>query len=70
LRELPGDPVDELPTDRDLAMEPGERLPNERFPTAEEANTWCDTNRFAPQDCFAKKLSHTGVVEGSTRYRT
>ena len=27
---------------------------NERFPTAEEANTWCDTNRFAPQDCFAK----------------
>ena len=42
---------------------------NERFPTAEEANTWCDTNRFAPQDCFAKKLSHTGVVEGSTRYR-
>ena len=43
---------------------------NERFPTAEEANTWCDTNRFAPQDCFAKKLSHTGVVEGSTRYRT
>jgi serine/threonine-protein kinase len=43
---------------------------NKRFPTAEEANTWCDTNRFAPQDCFAKKLSHTGVVEGSTRYRT
>ena len=42
---------------------------NERFPTAEEANTWCDTNRFAPQDCFAKKLSHTGVVEGSTKYR-
>jgi DNA-binding helix-hairpin-helix protein with protein kinase domain len=43
---------------------------NKRFPTAEEANTWCDTNRFAPQDCFAKNLSHTGVVEGSTRYRT
>jgi hypothetical protein len=42
---------------------------NERFPTAEEANTWCDTNRFAPQDCFAKKLSHAGVVEGSTTYR-
>jgi hypothetical protein len=42
---------------------------NERFSTAEEANTWCDTNRFAPQDCFAKKLSHTGVVDGSTRFR-
>ena len=42
---------------------------NERFPTAEEANTWCDTNGFAPQDCFAKKLSHTGGVDGSTRYR-
>ena len=42
---------------------------NERFPTAEEANTWCDRHRFAPQDCFAKKLSHSGVVEGSARYR-
>ncbi|HYJ56981.1 MAG TPA: hypothetical protein VEX40_15965 [Mycobacterium sp.] len=42
---------------------------NERFPTAEEANTWCDTNRFAPQDCFAKRLSHSGVVEGSAMYR-
>jgi hypothetical protein len=42
---------------------------NERFPTAEEANTWCDAHQFAPQDCFAKKLSHSGVVEGSARYR-
>jgi serine/threonine-protein kinase len=42
---------------------------NERFPTAEEANTWCDTHRFAPQDCFAKKLSHSGVVGGSAKYR-
>ena len=42
---------------------------NERFSTAEEANAWCDTHRFAPQDCFAKKLSHSGVVEGSARYR-
>jgi eukaryotic-like serine/threonine-protein kinase len=42
---------------------------NERFPTAEEANAWCDTHQFAPQDCFAKKLSHSGVVEGSARYR-
>jgi hypothetical protein len=42
---------------------------NERFRTAEEANTWCDAHRFAPQACFAKKLSHSGVVEGSARYR-
>ena len=42
---------------------------NEPFPTAEDANRWCDTHRFARQDCFAKKLSHSGVVGGSTRYR-
>jgi hypothetical protein len=42
---------------------------NERFPTAEEANIWCDAHRFAPEDCFAKKLSHSGVVEGSAKYR-
>jgi serine/threonine-protein kinase len=42
---------------------------NERFPTAEKANTWCDTHQFAPQDCFAKKLSHSGVVAGSAKYR-
>jgi hypothetical protein len=42
---------------------------NERFPTAEDANAWCETHRFATHDCFAKKLSHSGVVEGSARYR-
>ena len=42
---------------------------NQRFPTAEEANAWCDTQSFAPQDCFAKRLSHSGAVEGSARYR-
>ena len=42
---------------------------NKRFSTAEEANTWCDRNRFAPQDCFAKKLSRSGIVDGSERYR-
>lgn len=41
----------------------------ERFATAEDANAWCDTHGFARQDCFAKKLSHSGVVDGSTRYR-
>jgi hypothetical protein len=42
---------------------------NTPFPTAEDANTWCDTHRFAPQDCFAKKLSHSGDVGGTERYR-
>ena len=42
---------------------------NERFSTAEDANTWCDTHHFAPPGCFAKKLSHSGAVEGSARYR-
>jgi hypothetical protein len=42
---------------------------NLRFDTAEEANAWCDTNGFAGRDCFAKRLSRTGVVDGSARYR-
>jgi hypothetical protein len=41
----------------------------ERFATAEEANAWCDTHRIVPRECFAKKLSHSDVVEGSERYR-
>jgi hypothetical protein len=41
----------------------------ERFATAEEANAWCDTHRIVPRECFAKKLSHSGAVEGSERYR-
>jgi hypothetical protein len=43
---------------------------NQRFSTAEQANTWCDTHRFAPQDCFAKKLSRSGIVDGSAKYRS
>jgi hypothetical protein len=43
---------------------------DERFSTAEAANAWCDTHRFAPQACFAKKLSHSGVVEGTARFRS
>jgi hypothetical protein len=42
---------------------------NERFGTAEEANAWCDTERIAARECFAKELSHSGAVEGSERYR-
>ena len=42
---------------------------NERFSTAEDANTWCDSHGFAPRECHAKRLSHSGVVVGSARYR-
>ena len=42
---------------------------NTPFPSAQDANAWCDTHRFAAQDCFAKKLSHSGPVDGSARYR-
>ena len=42
---------------------------NARFGTAEETNAWCDTQGFAGRDCFAKKLSRSGVVAGSARYR-
>ena len=42
---------------------------NERFSTAKDANTWCDSHGFAPRECHAKRLSHSGVVDGSARYR-
>jgi hypothetical protein len=42
---------------------------SERFATADEANAWCDAHQLAPRDCFAKKLSHSGSVEGSEKYR-
>jgi hypothetical protein len=44
-------------------------LMDQRFPTAEDANAWCDKHGFAPRECHAKRLSHSGVVEGSARYR-
>jgi hypothetical protein len=40
-----------------------------RFATADEANAWCDTNRIAPHECFAKRLSHSDDVEDSEKYR-
>lgn len=42
---------------------------NQRFSTAEDANAWCDRHGFEPRECHAKKLSHSGVVDGSARYR-
>jgi hypothetical protein len=40
-----------------------------RFATPEEANGWCDAQGLAGQDCFAKRLSRSGAVDGSARYR-
>jgi hypothetical protein len=42
---------------------------NRPFSTAEEANLWCDEHGFAPRECHAKRLSHSGVVNGSAKYR-
>ena len=39
------------------------------FATADEANAWCDAQRIPAARCFAKRLSHTGGVAGSVRYR-
>ncbi len=40
-----------------------------RFATADEANAWCDAQAFPPRECHAKRLSHSGTVDGSARYR-
>ncbi|MGH3569698.1 MAG: zinc ribbon domain-containing protein [Pseudonocardia sp.] len=39
------------------------------FGSADAANVWCDTNGFAKDDCFAKRLSHTEGPDGNTRLR-
>jgi hypothetical protein len=36
------------------------------FPNAESANAWCDAEGFSPDNCFAKRLSHTDGPEGNT----
>ncbi|MBW0103085.1 hypothetical protein [Pseudonocardia sp. KRD291] len=36
------------------------------FSTAVEANSWCDAQGFAPDDCLAKKLSRSGGPQGTT----
>lgn len=35
------------------------------FPTPQAANTWCDQQGLGPDDCFAKRLSHTAGPEGN-----
>lgn len=34
-----------------------------------EANRWCDRERIGPDDCFAKRLTHTGTSAGTTVLR-
>ena len=44
-------------------------LAAEPFDTAEAANAWCVTQALAPDDCFAKRLSHSDGPSGNTRPR-
>ncbi len=39
------------------------------FPDAEGANRWCATEGLPPEDCFAKRLSHTDGPDGNTEPR-
>ncbi|NMO92283.1 hypothetical protein [Actinomycetospora sp. TBRC 11914] len=39
------------------------------FSTAAAANAWCDAQGFSSDDCFAKKLSHSGGPAGTTVQR-
>ena len=36
------------------------------FSTAAAANAWCDAQGYAADDCYAKKLSHSGGPSGTT----
>jgi hypothetical protein len=36
------------------------------FATAAAANAWCDAQGYAADDCYAKKLSHSGGPSGTT----
>jgi serine/threonine-protein kinase len=44
-------------------------LAAEPFDNAEDANAWCDDQGLAPDDCFAKRLSHSEGPSGNTRSR-
>jgi serine/threonine-protein kinase len=39
------------------------------FPTADQANAWCDQQGFAEQDCYASRLTHTGGPAGNSKTR-
>jgi hypothetical protein len=42
----------------------------EPFASADAANAWCDQQGIGPNDCFAKKLSHTAGSQDSTKPRS
>ncbi|MGW4210937.1 zinc ribbon domain-containing protein [Lentzea sp. NPDC004789] len=39
------------------------------FPTGADANAWCDGQGIAQDDCYAKRLLHTGTSAGTTVLR-
>jgi hypothetical protein len=39
------------------------------FPSGESANGWCDSAGIGKDDCFAKRISHTGSYADSTLHR-
>jgi serine/threonine-protein kinase len=39
------------------------------FATADQAIAWCTAQGFAPTQCLAKRLSHTGGPQGNTAQR-
>jgi serine/threonine-protein kinase len=41
----------------------------EPYSDGQSANQWCDANGFAPNDCYAKFVSHNGGSDGTTLLR-
>ena len=44
-------------------------LKAETFDSADLANAWCDQQGFAPEDCHAGRLTHTGGPAGNSKPR-
>jgi hypothetical protein len=44
-------------------------LKAEAFGSADQANAWCDQHGFAPEDCHAGRLTHTGGPAGNSKQR-
>ncbi|WP_433029619.1 HNH endonuclease signature motif containing protein [Actinomycetospora sp. CA-053990] len=45
-------------------------LANRPFSTSDAVNAWCQSAGFGPDDCYAKRLSHTGGYAENTAMRT
>ena len=45
-------------------------LKAETFGSADLANAWCDQQGFAPDDCHAGRLTHTGGPAGNSKPRS